>query len=160
MTNQDKNFIDYCLALKQGHQPNARVLFVQIPQTPTDSFDPEIARNRGYYAYPPTGLQCLSQAISERDLETKIVDLNLQRLKHAAEDSSFDPANWLELLRASLEKFDPGIIGISCMYDSGIASLLKTLKFLRANSRAIVITGGVICSYESSSLLRAGLCHL
>ncbi len=159
MVIQDETFIEYCLALKKRYKPSGRVLLVQIPQTPTSGFDREVARNRGYYAYPPTGLQCLAAAIGRRKLETEIVDLNLQRLKQAIEDRSFDPANWLELLRPHLEKFDPGIVGISCMYDSGIASLLKTLEFLRDYGRAIVITGGVISSYENKALLSAGLCH-
>jgi len=159
MTNQDKNFTDYCLALKKRYRPSRRVLFLQIPQTPTAEFDREVALNRGYYAYPPTGLQYLAEAIRERNVEIRIVDLNLQRLKHTIQDSSFNPDNWLELLNPHLEQFAPSIVGVSCMYDSGIASLLKTLEFLRDYGRAIVIAGGVISSYENKSLLSAGLCH-
>jgi len=137
---------------------NNRVLFVQIPQFIFKSFNPEIARKRGYYAFPPTGLQYLYESIKGRRLETKILDLNFLILKKVIEDN-FDHENWLDLLEKSLNEFEPSVIGISCMYDSGIHALMQALEFLKEANKYVVITGGVIPTYEAENLIKKGLCH-
>jgi len=150
---------EYCKSLKQRYEPNNRVLFVQLPQLIFKSFNPEIARKRGYYAFPPAGLQYLYESIKTRDIDIKILDLNLELLKKVTEDEAFDHMQWLRILEDCIEGFDPFIIGISCMYDSGIQSLMQILEFLKKHDRSVVITGGVIPTYESENLLLRNLCH-
>lgn len=150
---------EYCRSLRQRYKPNNRVLLVQIPQLIFKSFNPGIARKRGYYAFPPTGLQYLYESIKTRDLDIKILDLNLELLKKVTEDEAFNHMQWLGILEDCIEGFDPFIIGISCMYDSGIQSLMQILEFLKKRDGSVVITGGVIPTYEGRNLLLRNLCH-
>lgn len=137
---------------------NNRVILVQIPQFIFKSFNQETARKRGYYAFPPTGLQYLFESIDGRGLETKILDLNFLVLKKVVEEN-FNHENWLDILKESLNEFDPSIVGISCMYDSGIQAFVEALEFLKKEGKYIILAGGVIPTYEAEKLVKKGLCH-
>ena len=152
-------FEEYCRSLKAAYSPNKRVLLIQIPQSILQSFNPEIARKRGYYAFPPTGLQYLRQALLEKDLAVQILDLNFLLLKRVCEDESFDHRDWLTILEDYLKTFDPYIIGVSCMFDAGIQPLIQVLELLRGRDRSIIITGGVVSTYEWRNLINRDLCH-
>ncbi len=149
----------YCKLLRSKYRPNKKVLFIQIPQFIFKSFSPEIAKKRGYYAFPPTGLQYLCESLKDRDLDLKILDLNFMLLKKVSEDETFNHTQWMMILQEYLESFDPFIIGVSCMYDSGIQSLIQILEFLIKRNRSVIITGGVISTYEWESLISRKLCH-
>lgn len=138
---------------------NGRLLLIQIPQVVLGSFDPKIARQRGYYAFPPTGLQYLEQAIRHRGLEVRLLDLNFELLKRVNEDPAFDHAAWPEILERVLDDFDPGMVGVSCLFDLGIGPLLEVLGRVRRRGRAVTIAGGVIASYEWRRLLDKELAH-
>ena len=154
-----KTLNTYCQSLRRQYQHNQKVLLVQIPQLLLQSFNREVARQRGYYAFPPTGLQYLYESIKHRDLDVRILDLNFLLLMRIAQDDSFDHMQWLTILEDFLNVFEPGIVGVSCMYDSGIEPLIQTLQFLKQRDRSIVIAGGVIASYEWENLLSRDLCH-
>ena len=163
-TDQDQRFCnlsltELCESLKSKYRSNNRVLFVQIPQFIFKSFDPKVAKKKGYYAFPPTGLQHLSDALKERDVDLRILDLNLTVLKKASEDETFDLKEWITVFKDYLEDFDPFIVGVSCMYDSGIQSLIQILEFLKERDKTVVVTGGVIGTYEWKNLLSRDLCH-
>ena len=61
----------YTSSLRQRFGPGKRLLLVQAPQFLFETINPEVIRNRGYYAYPPTGLQRLAASLSGRDIEIK-----------------------------------------------------------------------------------------
>lgn len=157
----DFSLIEYCNFLKSKYRLNKKVLFVQIPQFIFKTFNYEIARKKGYYAFPPTGLQCLYEAlkVKNRDLELRILDLNFMLLKRISEDETFDRRQWMRILKDYLESFSPFIIGVSCMYDSGIQPLVEILEFLKKRNESVLITGGVIPSYEWQNFLSRDLCH-
>ena len=110
----------YCALLRETHPVNNRVLLIQIPQVILGSFNREIALKRGYYAFPPTGLQYLYEAIKHRGLDVRILDLNYELLKQVFEDPDFDPNDWPILLEDEMEDFDPSIVCVSCLFDMGI----------------------------------------
>ena len=149
----------YCDSLKAKYIPNKKALLIQIPQSILQSFNPEVARKRGYYAFPPTGLQYLYESMLERDLDVRILDLNFLLLKRVCEDESFDHSQWLTLLEDYLETFDPYIIGVSCMFDAGIQPLIQILEFLGRRDQSITIAGGVVSTYEWQNLIGRDLCH-
>jgi len=149
---------EYCNSLKSRYIMNNRIILVQIPQFIFKSFNPVIAKERGYYTFPPTGLQYLYESIKKRGLETKILDLNFLVLKKVVEEI-FGHENWLDILKESLNEFKPSIVGVSCMYDSGIHAFIQALEFLKEEDKYVVITGGVIATYESEKLIKKGLCH-
>ncbi len=158
MKDDNLLLIEYCNILKSKYRLNKRILLVQIPQLILKSFNSEVAREKGYYIFPPVGLQYLYEAIKKRDLDVKILDLNFMLLKKVFEDG-FDHRRWIDILKECLDSFDPAIVGVSCMYDLGIQPLMEVLKFLRQHNRSITIAGGVIPTYEWESLLRQDLCH-
>ncbi len=155
----NKKFLEYCQYLRQKYPVNKKVLFIQIPQFLLNSFNVEVAKNKGYYAFPPTGLQCLYEALKGKDLEFRVFDLNLEILKNVHEDENFKVENWVDLLKDFLKDYDPFIIGVSCMFDAGIHPLKQVLKFLKERDRSVVIAGGVICTYEWENLLSHEECH-
>ncbi len=161
MSIKNKKFdalTEYCHSLKLEYKLNKRVLFVQIPQLIFESFNPEVAKKKGYYIFPPVGLQYLYEAVKKRDLDIRILDLNFMLLKKVFEED-FDHRQWIDILKDCLDSFEPAIVGVSCMYDLGIRPLMEVLKFLRKINRAIVVTGGVIPTYEWKTLLQQDLCH-
>lgn len=149
----------YCTQLCKRLPANNRLLLVQIPQVILGSFNRDIALKRGYYAFPPTGLQYLYEAIKHRGLEVCILDLNYELLKRVFEDPAFDHNNWHILLEEELDRFDPGIVGISCLFDMAIGPMLEVLERVRQRNRSVVIAGGVIATYESKNLLSENLAH-
>ena len=149
----------YRSELREKFPPNNQVLLIQIPQTILQSFNADVARKRGYYAFPPTGLQYLYQSLKNRGLDVRIFDLNLELLKRVHQDEAYDHSDWVSLLEEYLETFDPFIVGVSCMFDAGIAPLIQVLDFLKSRERSVTITGGVVSTYEYQNLLDRDLCH-
>ena len=159
VSGDNAQFDTYCAQLREQLPANGRLLLVQIPQVILGSFNRDIALKRGYYAFPPTGLQYLYEAIKHRGLEVRILDLNYELLKRVFEDPGFDHNNWHVLLEEELDRFDPGIVGISCLFDMAIGPMLEVLERVRRRNRSVVIAGGVIATYEWKNLLSQSLAH-
>lgn len=149
----------YCAQLRQILPSNNRLLLIQIPQVILGSFNREIALARGYYAFPPTGLQYLFEAIKHRGLDVRILDLNYELLKRVFEDPDFDHNDWPILLEKEMDDFDPGIVGVSCLFDMAIGPMVEVLERARRRGQSVVIAGGVIATYEWKSLLSRSLAH-
>ena len=158
-TYDNAAFEHYCSTLAGEYPSNKRLMMIQIPQVILDSFNRDIALNRGYYIFPPTGLQYLSESIKHRDLDVEILDLNFEILKRVHEDPDFEVASWPEILKEKLEAFQPTIVGVSCLFDVGITPMLETLRIVRAHGEAVIIGGGVIATYEWKTLMAQDLCH-
>lgn len=156
----DNSALDaYCAQLRQILPSNNRLLLVQIPQVILGSFNREIALARGYYAFPPTGLQYLFEAIKHRGLDVRILDLNYELLKRVFEDPDFDHNGWPTLLEEEIARFAPGIVGVSCLFDMAIGPMVEVLERVRRRGQSVVIAGGVIATYEWKSLLSRSLAH-
>jgi radical SAM superfamily enzyme YgiQ (UPF0313 family) len=149
----------YCERVRQEISINKRLLLIQIPQVILASFNRETALKRSYYAFPPTGLQYLYEAIKQRGLDVRILDLNYELLKRVFEDPGFDHNDWPRLLEEVLDEFDPGIVGVSCLFDMAINPMLEVLARIRKRNRSVVIAGGVIATYEWKTLLARHLAH-
>jgi len=149
----------YCRLLRKSRKLGNRLLMIQIPQVILDSFNRDIALKRGYYNFPPTGLQYLFEVIKGRDLEIEIFDLNFELLKRIHQDPGFHHDQWPEILEEKLAEFRPSMVGVSCLFDAGIAPMLKSIEVIREQTDAIVIAGGVIATYETKNLLTNGGCH-
>ncbi len=152
-------FMDHCRQLRRRFALRPRVLLVQVPQIPLNTFDPVIARKRGYYNFPPTGLQYLHERVNDLGLEVRILNLNLEILKRTIDDETFHFSRWLDILTAELDAFRPSVVGVSCMFDVGIEPMLAILDHLRQRDDAVVVTGGLIATYEWPHLFEAGRCH-
>ncbi|NBR27246.1 MAG: radical SAM protein [Betaproteobacteria bacterium] len=159
VVGDNADFDAYCSQLREHLPANGRLLLVQIPQVILGSFNRDIALKRGYYAFPPTGLQYLYEAIKHRGVDVRILDLNYELLKRVFEDPGFDHNNWHVLLEDELDRFDPGIVGVSCLFDMAIGPMLDVLERVRRRNRSVVIAGGVIATYEWKNLLSQSLAH-
>ena len=158
------NFIEYVQQLVKNYPINNDVLFVQPPQFGMRAFNIEIAKNKGYYAYPPLALQYQVKALSERGLNFSILDLNYEVLKRVHDDDSYNSSNWLSILDYYLEKNNPSIIGASCVNVSQLQEnephpYIQLLENLKKRNKHIVLAGGVVATFRKENLLNNGLCH-
>jgi hypothetical protein len=129
-----------------------------------DAFNIKIAKEKGYYAYPPVGLQCISKALSGRGLEIDILDLNYELLKRVINDSSFNYLNWLNMLDEYIKENNPSVIGATCLsiYTDVFRDahpLTALLRYLRRKDGSIVIAGGPIATNEYENYLKKDLSH-
>lgn len=162
----DPRLASYLAELRQHYAPKRRLLLVQPPQFLFDAVNLEVVRRRGYYAYPPTGLQWLKSALApKKDIQTAICDLNLLLLQRLVADHAFHPENWLTLLDQQLEQFQPSVVcvtGLTVYADlfSSTHPIAATLRYLMETGRYIVMAGGPTVSNEITGYLKSGLCHI
>lgn len=154
----------YAASLRDRFGPGKRFLLVQSPQFLFETINPEVVRNRGYYAYPPTGLQRLAESLSGRDIEVQIFDLNLHVLQRIAQEGRLDSEKWLEALDKQLDTFRPTIVGVTCLtvYTDLFATnhpLTSILRHVTARGEQMVVIGGPTAINEMDRYLKEGLCH-
>jgi len=164
ITNGNEALKAYAASLRQRFGPGKRLLLVQAPQFLFETINPEVIRNRGYYAYPPTGLQRLAESLAGRDIEVKILDLNLHILRRIAEQGRFDPQRWLDVLDEQLDTFRPNMVGVTCLtvYTDLFAAnhpLTSILRHLAGRDEQMVVIGGPTATNEMDRYLQEGLCH-
>ena len=122
-TSYDNLELEYYLKiLREKYRLNRKLLLVQVPQFQFESFNKDIARNKCYYAFPPTGLQCIAKSLENRNLEIQILDLNYELLKRTIFDPNFDYHSWISILEERLNRFNPSIIGTTCINVSKLFS--------------------------------------
>lgn len=155
----------YTSRLRERFGPAKKLLLVQAPQFLFETINPEVIRNRGYYAYPPTGLQRLAESLAGRDIEVKILDLNLEALRQIARDGRFDQDKWLGVLDERLDRFGPDMVGVTCLtvYTDLFATnhpLTVILRHLTGRGKHLVVIGGPTATNEMDRYLQEGLCHV
>lgn len=148
----------YCEELKEKIDLNKNVLLIKGPQINLNAFELEVARNRCYYAYPPTGLQCLAAAMKEHGLNVKILDLNFELLKRIRQEEQFDYHNWISILDDYLKENNPSVIGVSNTFAVDVPSLMKILEYFKGKNK-LILAGGHNATYNGEMLLNEGLCH-
>ena len=155
---------EYITRLREEYTLGKKIALIQAPQFLFDSFNVDIVKARGYYAYPPTGLQCLAESLSNRGLDIDIFDLNYTLLKRVINDETFNHHNWLELLEEYLDREVPSIVGVTSInvyrdvFEPGYP-LTSILQCLKHRGESIVLAGGPIATSEYQNYLMADLCH-
>ena len=155
---------NYVSLLRKKYSLNRKVLLVQAPQFLFESLNIDVARNKGCYAYPPAGLQCIAKALSGRDLEIEILDLNYEFLKRVICEPLFEPNDWLDILKTNLENIRPSIVGVTALsvYRDVFAPgypLTSIMEFLRREDKYIILAGGPIANNEYENYLKKDYCH-
>lgn len=158
MITENINFINRCNEIKHGDE-KPRLLLIQMPQIDIEVLNKDIAVAKGYYLFPPSGLQYLYEDIKHRDIEVEIIDLNYEILKEFQENESFNPTDWLKILKQRISIFKPTIFGVSCLFDFSIKYFLEVLEYLKKESDAIIIAGGIIATFEWKNILEKDLSH-
>lgn len=138
------------------------LILINPPLVPEDAFDVQIARNRGYYAFPPNGLLYLCAVAREvnPDIKLKVIDLNYELLKRAQKDG-FKYRVWETLLEDALKDCEAPHVAVTCMFGATKVGFLDVAKWLRAKHPHIpILSGGVQATYDWQELLDAGLCDI
>ncbi len=156
-------FENYAGLLRDRLFKNKKVLLIQTPQFQFETFNVDVARNRGIYAYPPTGLQCVAKVLSSQGADVSILDLNYEILKRVVLEHG-DITQWISLIDDALEKYNPSLIGITSLtsYNDVLRPfhpLTSLLLRLREKSNAIVVVGGPTVTNEYEEYLNQKLCH-
>lgn len=163
-TIENSLFLEYVSTLQKQYTLNNKILLIQSPQFLLETCNPEIIKMKGYYVYPPTGLQWIAKSLSGRSLEIEILDLNYHVLKRIIEDENFDYHNWLEILDDCLKRLNPSVVGVTTInVNSNIFRpgypFTSILKHLRDKDKSIVIAGGAMATDELDNFLNKDLCH-
>ena len=157
-------FLKACNNLRDQYINNRKILFIQTLQLQLSAFNRNVARNKGYYAYPPTGLQWLVKSLEETELEVSLLDLNYEFLKRIISDDTFSSNDWLSLVDEWLDKIQPSVVGVSCI---GVSTnllddnhpLTGVLRHVKNKNSCIVIAGGPTATNEYKDCLNHDLCH-
>src|SRR3990167_6513563 len=95
-----------------------RLVLLHGPTFNFETFQFEVLRNKGYYAYPPRSLQCLSVAVRDLGVTTDILDLNFRMLEKLTVMDSDEPVDLFKELIAILDEYlqnnpEVNIFGVS-----------------------------------------------
>lgn len=160
----DVKLKQYCTDLRQRFDIEKRVLLIQAPQFLFESVNIDVIKNRGCYAFPPTGLQWIASSLENRNVKTDIYDLNFHLLSKMINDRKLDDYSWTRVLDECIEKYKPSIIGVTCL--SVYTNLFNTkhplteiFRHLIKKNRHIIIAGGPTVANEINEYLCRGLCH-
>ena len=144
------------------------MVLIQCPTFGFNNFELEAAKRKGYFAYPPKGLQCLKAVGALLDVRVDILDLNF-RLLEALQQAS-PPVELHELMDDILntylaERDGSSIIGVSAgvtvpnvfsYQGHPYVHVLKTVK----QKGYLVLAGGSVATLERRNILKLGLAHL
>ena len=135
---------------------NPRELILINPQlVPEEYFDPVVARNQGYYAFPPVGLLYIAAVAKKMNPQIKIhlIDLNYEILRHA-HDSNFSYKIWDELLEKTIKQCEAPHVGITYMFGSTKPVFLKIAERIRQKFPQVpILAGGVQATYDCREIL-------
>lgn len=164
-----KRFVE---SVKGKYGPSRHLTLVHCPTFGFDAFNLKVVRNRGYYLYAPTGLQCLKASLQNMDIKVDILDLNYLLLERLFSQEATTGAELEKLLIQLLEEYfqaNPaaknGVIGVSAgvtvsnIFTSKSHPFVCVLKHLQTKGNNVVMAGGVIATNEAHNLLALDLCH-
>lgn len=138
------------------------ILFINPQLVPEEVFDPIIARNRGYYAFPPVGLLYLASVVQKVDpkIKVKILDLNYEILKSAQEEG-FSYSIWEKYLEDYLQTCEDPFIGVTCMFGASKSLFLQVTRWIRERyPRIPILGGGVQATYDAIEFLEKDCCDI
>ncbi|MDW8264752.1 MAG: radical SAM protein [Gemmataceae bacterium] len=138
------------------------LVLVNPQLVPEEVFDLVVARNKGYYAFPPVGLLYIAAAAKEvlPKLTVRIVDLNYEMLRRSQEENfRFD--FWRDHLREIIESCEAPHIGVTCMFGSTKPVFEEVSRWIRNTfPNHVLLAGGVQATYDCYELLEKDLCDI
>ena len=144
-----------------GFEFEQGAVLVHVPQVPLDLMEPEVARNRGYFAYPPQGLLYLSATLRLLGIETRIVDLNLAVLRESQGENPDLAGAWRKALEEALAPFPNPFVCVSFLFDLTFPQLKEVCEYVKVNKPGVCIAlGGVSATADPDRLLIEGLADL
>lgn len=162
----NQRFFEYLNRIKAEFPFDNRVTLIHCPTFNFDSFNVEVAKNRAYYAYPPTGLQCLKAVLLDLGIQVDILDLNFLLLERICQGEPVDPLDLRSILDEYFDSHMVSVVGVSAgVIVSNIFGVAnhpfpQTLSYLMEKKDCMVLAGGVIANNEWKNLLKSNLTHL
>lgn len=177
MMSPSKKEIDPNIRLTQFLAPfrkcnfERKLVLIHCPTFNLETFQFEVLRHKGYYAYPPRALQCLSVAVRDLGVKTDILDLNfrmLEKLVSMEYNKSVDLYNVLiKILDEYLEcNPDVSVFGVSTgvivpnIFLAERHPFLEVLKHLMEKGRGLVLAGGPSATIEARNLVMGKWAHV
>ncbi len=168
--SSNQSFEDYLGRLRTKYDLSGKIVLIHCPTFSFETFSVEVAQKKGYYAYPPAGLQCLKAALKgETGLDAEILDLNFKILERIKSRGDSETILLDDLLQEILDEYfrerHVSIVGVSAgvivsnIYGTKNHPFLQVLNYLRQRNGQIVIAGGVIATNEWKSLLLKDHAH-
>ncbi len=135
-----------------------KILLINPPMTTKDNLDLTLARSQSYPCYPPYGLALLSTHLEKRGYCTKVIDLNFDIMQKvntlSPKEFDYDRA-WQENVEETLQKFNPDLIGTTCMYTMIHPSMQAVVDFIRSKNASVpLIAGGAHPALAAEDVLR------
>jgi radical SAM superfamily enzyme YgiQ (UPF0313 family) len=147
-----------------------KILFIGLPQFQTSKFNREMFLNKRYFNYPPYGIGLLKAAVEKlsKDIEIDILDLNHEILMKAEEyfrsknthansdhqQETFEVPKVVEkILVDYVKKFNPDLVGISCMFTMTHNRMLDVAKIVKEILPLTCVFAGGVHPTSSANLV-------
>jgi len=133
-------------------------VLINIPQVPAHLLEGEVARRRGYFAYPPQGLLYLAATLRSLNVKARIVDLNFVVLKEAQRDQADLTQSWQDALATALTDFRAPLVCVSFMFDTTFPYFQEVCRFIKNRTPgACIAAGGVSATVDVERILHERL---
>ncbi|MEI6559657.1 MAG: B12-binding domain-containing radical SAM protein [Rhodospirillaceae bacterium] len=144
-----------------GYSFHEGAVLINVPLVPVDVLDGDVARNRGYFAYPPTTQLYLSAILRSLNVESIVLDLNFVLLDEARKDQPDLTEAWTRALDEALAHFDKPLVCVSLMFESTYEQYLRICRHVRqVKPGACIAAGGVAATADPEKLLADGSADL
>jgi radical SAM superfamily enzyme YgiQ (UPF0313 family) len=136
-------------------------LLINIPQVPLEILDNEVARNKGYFAYPPQGLLYLAAQLRPLNINTQILDLNYEILRGIQDQDLLVDSFWKHLIDCAIENLNFPVIGLSLMFEATFGTFESISRYIRKKYPKLLMTvGGVQATADKDLILRENLADI
>ena len=142
-----------------------KVLLVSPPDVNSTLFDYATTKRGRSNNYPPYGLGVIAQHLLENNIDVRICNLNHEVLKKCSQSenaSQFDFNTTYKLkLIEEIEKFQPDLIGVTCLFTvthQSFVDVCKEIKslspsWLEKGSKIPLAVGGVHVTHDVEKIL-------
>ena len=136
-------------------------VLIQVPQVPLPFIRSDVARNKGYFAYPPSCLLYLGVAFRNLGIPSRMLDLNYEMLKAAQDDGADLDGCMRRAIDAALNAFEAPFVCVSLMFDSTYPQFRAVCEHIRERvPNACIAAGGVAATADPARVLDDGLADL
>lgn len=120
--------------------------------------DQEVARNRGYFAYPPSSLFYLGACLHQIGVKHALVDLNFLVLQAIQEGHTDLPGLVKDALREAIKGYNKPLLCVSFMFEATYPAFEMVCRFLKEEyPRLCVAAGGVNATADPDLLFQRNL---
>ena len=139
----------------KGRTFDGGAVLINVPLMPLDRIEKQVARNKGYFAYPPTTQLYLSAIFRDAGIPTTILDLNYVLLTEAQKDDPQYQAAWDKAIADAAKAFAKPLICLSLMFETTFEHAADICRaFRKVCPDATIIAGGVAATSDPEALLK------